>query len=86
MMQIVKRITKYRTMCSPELVACGAWLLNLCLAAGAAIDEHLLEIWRKIDPMATRFTAPDKFDDEGNALTHKVESQDGPVSEEVWRP
>jgi hypothetical protein len=84
MMQIVKRITKYRTMCSPELVACGAWLLKMCLAAGAAIDEHLLEVWRKIDPMDTRFTPPDKFDDEGNALTHKVESQDGPVSEEVW--
>ncbi len=83
MMQLVKRVTKYRTMCSPELVACGAWLLKHCIAAGAAEDPELLATWSKIDPMTIRFTPPDNFDRDGNTLTHKVADENGPDSAKV---
>jgi hypothetical protein len=83
MMQLLKRITKYRTMCCPEMVAAGAWLLKRRLAAGAAMYPELMEIWDKIDPMTTRFAAPDSFDVDGNTLTRALTPQNQPASEQV---
>jgi hypothetical protein len=83
MMQVVKRVTKYRTMCSPELVACGAWLLKQCITTSAAVEPELVAIWSKIDPMNTRLTPADSFDCDGNALTHKIADENGPESAKV---
>jgi hypothetical protein len=83
MMQVVKRITKYRTMCSPELVACGAWLLKRCITTSAAVEPELAAVWSNIDPMNTRFVPPDSFDCDGNALTHKIANENGPDATKV---
>jgi hypothetical protein len=83
MMQVVKRITKYRTMCSPELVACGAWLLKRCITTSATVEPELVAVWSKIDPMNTRFVPPDTFDCDGNALTRKIANENGPDAVKV---
>jgi hypothetical protein len=83
LMQIVKRITKHRTCCSPELVAVGSWLLKCALAENAEVERELLWLWNKIDPSVSRFTEPDDFDDDGNAITSRMISEDSPDSAKV---
>jgi hypothetical protein len=83
MMQVLKRITKYRTMCSPELVAVGSWLLKQALASGAAMDPKLPALWDMIDPDVTQFTLPDDFDADGNCITSKLVDENALHSEKV---
>jgi hypothetical protein len=84
LMQVMKRITKYRTMCSPELVAVAAWLLKRALHARAATHPELLQLWAEVDPDEARFVHPDSFDVHGNAITSKsLKMQNGPESEKV---
>jgi hypothetical protein len=83
MMQVLKRITKHRTMCSPELVAVGAWLLKQAVAAGVSLEPELLALWDKIDPGTSRFTQPDEFDEDGNCLTSKLSDENSPHSTKV---
>ncbi len=82
-MQIVKRITKHRTCCSPDLVVTGAWLLKCALAEGSASDTELLAIWNQIDPRISRFTEPDDFDGDGHAITSKLYDENCPASDKV---
>ena len=86
MMQTLKRITKYRTMNSPELVAVAAWLLKRALGSAAVRMPPYLDLWRKIDPYAARDVNGDRFDDEGNALTSKLVDENGAVSDKVPFP
>jgi hypothetical protein len=83
LMQIVKRITKHRCCCSPELVAVGAWLLKCALAENAQVKSDLLAIWNKIDPSIPRFTEPDVFDGDGNAITSRLIDENDPDSTKV---
>jgi hypothetical protein len=83
MMQALKRITKYRTMCSPALVAVGSWLLKRAIAEGGSLEPELLALWSRIDPSVPRFTQPDEFDSEGNCLTSKLTDENCPDSEKV---
>jgi hypothetical protein len=83
LMQIVKRITKHRTCCSPELVAVGAWLLKCALADGTAGEHDVMAIWKRIDPKVPRFTEPDEFDVDGNAITSKLIDENSVDSDKV---
>ena len=86
MMQIMKRITKYRTMCSPELVAVATSLLKRALSSAAAVNAEHVVLWRKIDPDGVREAQWDPFDAEGNALTAKLVSENGAHSDKVCLP
>jgi hypothetical protein len=83
LMQIVKRITKHRTCCSPELVAVGAWLLKCALAEGAQTVNEALALWNKIDQSIPRITEPDAFDEDGNVITSRLMNKNSPGSEKV---
>lgn len=74
MMQVLKRITKFRTSCSPELVAVGAWLLRMALARMAGTMTDVESLLQRVDPKAKTASLPgrDKHDAEGNVLIGKL--------------
>ena len=77
MMQVLKRITKFRTSCSPELVAVNAWLLQSALTMMAATVPGIDSLYNKIDPKVKKTNPPgrDKHDAQGNALIGKLTPQ-----------
>jgi hypothetical protein len=87
MMQLLKRVTKYRTACSPELVAVNAWLLQRALWLLEAEHEGIQDLLRKIDPKAKAQMAParDKHDEDGNTLTGTLNQKVEDIAEMVSR-
>lgn len=71
MMQELKRITKYRTSCSPELVAVNGWLLQSALMRMAGAVPGIDALLKKVDPkaMSGRVLNRDEHDIHGNLLT-----------------
>ena len=83
-MQELKRITKYRTMSTPERIATAAWLLTRALIAAAAADPNVLDIWKKVDPDVSRNPQPqDTIDQHGNVLTSGFQDHNTDDSELV---
>lgn len=76
MMQELKRITKYRTSCSPELVAVNGWLLQSALMRMAGNIPGVDTLLRKVDPkaMSGMLFNRDEHDDHGNLLTGALET------------
>ena len=74
MMQVLKRVTKFRTSCSPELVAVNCWLLQRALLRLEANHEGIQDLLRKIDPkaMSGAGRARDEHDQDGNLLIGKL--------------
>lgn len=74
MMQVLKRVTKYRTTCSPELVAVNSWLLEQALMHLKALVPGVADLHERIDPKAKKEMAHkrDSHDAEGNALIGKM--------------
>ena len=74
MMQLMKRVTKYRTSCSPELVAVHAWLVRAALLHLEATDPGVTDLLQRIDPRAKADDPQgrDEFDSQGNLLTGKL--------------
>ena len=85
MMQVLKRVTKFRTSCSPELVAVNAWLLMRALLCMEADDEGIQDLLRKIDPKAKADVAParDRHDAQGNLLLGTLKQTEETMTETV---
>lgn len=71
MMQDLKRVTKYRTSCSPELVAVNGWLLQSSLLRMAGAIPGVDALLKRIDPkaMSGDHHIRDQHDVDGNVLT-----------------
>ena len=85
MMQVLKRVTKFRTSCSPELVAVNCWLLQRALLRMEANHPGIQELLRRIDPkaMSELRAARDQHDDDGNLLIGKLAEEAEEYSETV---
>lgn len=75
MMQEFKQVTKFRTSCSPELVATNAWLLRRALAQRLGEDNNIDSLRRKVDPKSKTRDPPgrDKHDEDGNVMLGKLQ-------------
>ena len=58
MMQVLKRVTKFRTACSPGLVAVNAWLLQRAFLLQEAEIDGIRDLLCRVDPKAKAGTAP----------------------------
>lgn len=78
MMQELKRVTKYRTSCSPELVAVNGWLLQSALLRMAGALPGVDALLRKIDPkaMTGQVENRDSHGADGNILTGALKEVD----------
>jgi len=75
MMQVLKRVTKFRTSCSPELVAVNCWLLQSALLRLESLHDDIRRLHEKVDPKAmpeNMMPARDMHDTEGNCLLGKL--------------
>ena len=88
MMQVLKRVTKFRTACSPELVAVNAWLLQRALLLLEAEREGVHDFLCTVDPKAKggMAHARDEHDEQGNALTGTLKKDDESLLHLVLSP
>ena len=86
MMQVLKRVTKFRTSCSPELVAVNCWLLQSALLRLESLHNGIRQLHEKVDPKAMPeilSAARDRHDSEGNCLLGKLSDMPSKFSETV---
>lgn len=78
MMQELKRVTKFRTSCSPELVAVNAALLKRALARMPSHVHDVDRLLRIIDPKHKTSNPPgrDESDANGNVLVGSLCASD----------
>lgn len=87
MMQVLKRVTKFRTTCSPELVAVNAWLLQIALMRMEGREPGVASLHQAVDPKAKTIMAHvrDVHDQDGNTLTGALkDSTDDVVRRPHW--
>lgn len=82
MIQLLKRVTKYRTASSPEQVAVNAWQLRAALLAWTARggDDNVTEVYDAVDPNQHKGAARrDMHDADGVCLLGRLQdhNEDG---------